>query len=114
MSEQDFSTPPDFARHGARPGLARRLWSGKWLRLFALLGAIAAVAAPFAVDWLAYRFAHSITDDAFVETHVVNIGPQQVSGPIVRMLVQEHDTVVAGQVLVERDAVPYCERVDVL
>src|SRR5262249_35227761 len=57
---------------------------------------------------------HSITDDAFVETHIVNIAPQEVSGHLVRYLVQEHDTVAAGQLLAEIDPVPYREQVALL
>jgi membrane fusion protein (multidrug efflux system) len=70
--------------------------------------------APFAVAWVVYRFTHSITDDAFVETHVVNIAPQEVTGHLVRYLVQEHDTVVPGQPLAEIDPVPYREQVALL
>ncbi len=44
---------------------------------------------------MAHRFTHSITDDAFVETHVVNIAPQEVSGHLVRYLVPEQ-TVLLG------------------
>ncbi len=57
---------------------------------------------------------HSITDDAFVETHVVNIAPQEVSGHLVRYQVQEHDVVAAGQLLAEIDPVPYREQVALL
>jgi membrane fusion protein (multidrug efflux system) len=70
--------------------------------------------APFAVPWVVYRSTHSITDDAFVQTHVVNIAPQEVSGHLVRYLVQEHDEVAAGQLLAEIDPVPYREQVALL
>jgi membrane fusion protein (multidrug efflux system) len=70
--------------------------------------------APFAVDWTLYRWTHSITDDAFVQTHLVNIAPQEVSGHLVRYLVQEHDEVAAGQLLAEIDPVPYREQVKLL
>jgi membrane fusion protein (multidrug efflux system) len=72
------------------------------------------VVTPFAVSWIVYRYTHSITDDAFVETHVVNIAPQEVSGHLVRYLVQEHDQVAAGQLLAEIDPVPYREQVALL
>jgi membrane fusion protein (multidrug efflux system) len=72
------------------------------------------VAAPFAIPWVVHRFTHSITDDAFVQTHVVNIAPQEVSGHLVRYLVQEHDEVAAGQLLAEIDPVPYREQVALL
>jgi membrane fusion protein (multidrug efflux system) len=95
-------------------GLVRRLWKNSWFRLGSVLAILLAVASPFALDWLVYRFGHSITDDAFVETHLVNLGPQQVSGHIVRFLVQEHDVVSAGQVLVEIDPRPYRDEVEVV
>jgi membrane fusion protein (multidrug efflux system) len=98
------------------PAPARRrwfsfIWHNKWLRLAAVVTLLVALAAPFAIEWLVHRFTHSITDDAFVETHIVNLGPQQVSGHLVRYLVQEHDVVAAGQLLVEIDPVPYREQV---
>ncbi len=66
------------------------------------------------MDWIVYRWTHSITDDAFVQTHVVNIAPQEVSGHLVRYLVQEHDMVAAGHLLAEIDPVPYREQVALL
>jgi membrane fusion protein (multidrug efflux system) len=94
--------------------LLKRVWLSGWLRLLVAAAVILAVAGPFAADWLAYRMRHSITDDAFVESHLVNIGPQQVSGHIVRILVQEHDAVQAGQLLVEIDPKPYRDQVELL
>jgi membrane fusion protein (multidrug efflux system) len=67
-----------------------------------------------AVPWVEYRLTHSMTDDAFVQTHVVNVAPQEVSGHLVRYLVQEGDAVAAGQLLAEIDPVPYREQVDLL
>jgi membrane fusion protein (multidrug efflux system) len=61
--------------------------------------------------WL-YRVTHSITDDAFVEAHIVNVTPQLVSGHLVRFLVHEDDRVEKGQVMAEIDPVPYRDQVD--
>ncbi len=94
--------------------LLQRVWGNHFGRLLVVSVLIIVAAAPFAVDWTAYRFTHSITDDAFVETHIVNIGPQEVSGHLTRFLVQEHDVVAAGQLLVEIDPVPYREQVELL
>ena len=66
----------------------------------------------FLAGWIRYRVRHSITDDAFVEAHIVNVAPELVSGRIVRFLVEENDRVEKGQVLAEVDAVPYRDRVD--
>jgi membrane fusion protein (multidrug efflux system) len=84
------------------------------VRLLAVVGLALAVGGPFFGGWLFYRFTHSITDDAFVESRLVNIGTQQVSGYIVQMLVQEHDYVKAGQLLVEIDPVPYRDQEELL
>jgi membrane fusion protein (multidrug efflux system) len=85
-----------------------------WCRLLwpvVLLGLLA-VAVPFAVSCFTDRFTHSVTDDAFVEEHIVNVGPQSVSGHIVRFLVEENDRVKQGQVVAELDPIPYQDRID--
>jgi membrane fusion protein (multidrug efflux system) len=51
--------------------------------------------------WLHVRQYQS-TDDAYVETHIVNLAPQ-VSGQVVRVLVDDNAEVRAGQLLVEID-----------
>jgi membrane fusion protein, multidrug efflux system len=127
MSQHDPPTPPASqpARHGAtRFDFFRQSWvnrlggdrlgSNRWLRLAVVAGLVLLVVAPFAVWWVVYRFTHSITDDAFVETHVVNIAPQEVSGHLVRYQVQEQDVVAAGQLLAEIDPIPYREQVALL
>ncbi len=52
-----------------------------------------------------YRFTRSMTDDAFVESHIVNLSAQ-VEGLITRVHVEEQAQVRGGQVLVELDPVP--------
>jgi membrane fusion protein (multidrug efflux system) len=107
MSQHDPQGPP-------HSSFAKRVLTTRWGRLLLALALILLVVGPFALNWLIFRFTHSITDDAFVETHIVNIGPQQVSGHIVKFLVQEHDVVEAGQTLIELDPVPYREQVELL
>jgi membrane fusion protein (multidrug efflux system) len=65
----------------------------------------------FAYSWWSERLSHSITEDAFVEAHIVNIAPQTVSGHIVRFRVEENDRVKQGDVLAEIDPVPYQDQV---
>src|SRR5207248_1334241 len=72
-----------------------------------------AAGGPFAYEWVQYRRSHSITDDAFVESHIVNVAPQAVSGRIIRFLVDENDRVESGQVVAEVDPVPYRDQVAV-
>jgi membrane fusion protein (multidrug efflux system) len=89
----------------------KRLLAG-FLWLLGLLG-LAVLAAPFVYSWWYYRLTHSITEDAFVEAHIVNVAPQAVSGHIVRFLVEENDRVEPGQVMAEIDPVPYRDQVNI-
>jgi membrane fusion protein (multidrug efflux system) len=75
-------------------------------------GVAAIVVAYFAINWLGHRLSHSITDDAFVEAHIVNVAPEMVSGRIVRFLAEENDQVAQGQVLVEIEPVHYRDQVE--
>jgi membrane fusion protein (multidrug efflux system) len=65
------------------------------------------------IFWVYARRHQSITEDAFVESHIVNIAPEMVSGRIVRFLVEENDSVERGQILAEIDNVPYLDHVHV-
>jgi membrane fusion protein (multidrug efflux system) len=70
------------------------------------------VAAYFGIHWWTYRLSHSITDDAFVEAHIVNVAPEMVSGRIVRFHVEENDRVEQGQVLAEVEPIHYRDQVE--
>jgi membrane fusion protein (multidrug efflux system) len=59
------------------------------------------------------RRNQSLTDDAFVEAHIVNIAPQTVSGHIVCFHVEENDHVEKGQLLAEIDPKPYRDQVNI-
>src|SRR5207248_1342356 len=61
----------------APPPPAARPWSKvfRGLILAAIFLALAAAGGPFAYEWVQYRRWHSITDDAFVEAHIVNVAP---------------------------------------
>jgi membrane fusion protein (multidrug efflux system) len=74
---------------------------------------VAGLVILLAFSWWSYRQTHSITEDAFVEAHIVNVAPQTVSGHIVRFLVEENDKVEQGQVLAEIDPVPYRDQVNI-
>jgi membrane fusion protein (multidrug efflux system) len=62
-------------------------------------------------DWLIYRFTHSISKDAFIETHLINVAPQ-VAGEVVAVHVQEQTPVKKGQLLALIDPTPYQREVD--
>ena len=72
---------------------------------------LAALTVLAVIRWWHGRAALSITDDAFVEAHIVNVAPEVVSGRIVRLLVDEDDRVERGQVLAEIDPIPYRDKV---
>jgi membrane fusion protein (multidrug efflux system) len=74
---------------------------------------LAGLAIFFISSWWSYRLTHSITNDAFVEAHIVNIAPQTVSGHLIRVLVEENDRVEQGQLLAEIDPVPYRDQVNI-
>jgi len=83
--------------------------------LLAVVSSILLLAAglPRALSWIEYRRTHSITDDAFVEAHIVNIAPELVSGRLVRYLVEENDRVDQGQIVAEVDPIPYRDKANV-
>jgi len=56
--------------------------------------------------WVALRFTHAVTADAFIETDLISLAPR-VSGQIVEMLVEDNQKVGAGQVLCRIDPAPY-------
>ena len=93
-------------------GRRNRLRPGRLIGL-ALLISLIAVGLPGVISWVDYRRTHAITDDAFVEAHIVNVAPQMVSGRIIRFLAGENDRVVQGQVVAEVDPIPYCDKVNV-
>jgi membrane fusion protein (multidrug efflux system) len=72
-----------------------------------------AAGLPRALSWIEYRRTHSITDDAFVEAHIVNVAPELVSGRLIRYLVEENDRVDQGQIVAEVDPIPYRDKVNV-
>ena len=87
-----------------------------WLRRHAKAVVLATVAVGgllLLILWIADRRAHSMTDDAFVESHIVNVAPEMVSGRIVRFLVDENDSVEQGQIIAEIDPEPYSDRVNI-
>src|SRR5204862_1196788 len=97
--------PPVPAPSGRLPRLVR------WAVWCAAAGS-AIVAAYLVIHWWTYRLSHSITDDAFVEAHIVNVAPEMVSGRVVRFLVEENDKVGQGEVLAEIEPVHYRDQVE--
>lgn len=82
------------------------------LRWAAGLSVVAALVVAFGlVPYVRYRLSHSLTDDAFVESHLTHLGAQ-TPGLITRVLVEERDAVKAGQLLAEIDPEPHRRAVE--
>jgi len=111
-ASQDNKKAEATATSAQPAGRGKRLRLGRLLAIVLLI-ALLVVGLRFSMSWVSYRRTHSITDDAFVEAHIVNVGPQVVSGRIVRFLVQENDRVEEGKVLAEVDPIPYRDKVNV-
>jgi membrane fusion protein (multidrug efflux system) len=81
--------------------------------MVALVVLVVALAAglPWAAAWMAYRFTHSVSKDAFVDSHLINVAPQ-AQGTIVEMAVQEQTRVTRGQLLARVDPSTYQREVD--
>jgi membrane fusion protein, multidrug efflux system len=79
-----------------------------WLAGFLVLGGLTICVCY----WFFYRWGHSLTEDAFVEAHIINVAPQSVSGNLVSCMVDENDRVEQGQVLAEIDPVSYRDQVE--
>jgi multidrug resistance efflux pump len=62
------------------------------------------------VWWIAYRLGHSITDDAFIESDMIELAPR-VEGQSAEMLVADSESIVRGQPLARIDPVPYQRKV---
>ena len=116
---QSPQTPPSHAAGAAPPsgsGSGREraplAASGPFAGSSLLVIGLIAVAVPAFLRWVDFRRTHSITDDAFVEAHIVNVSPQIVSGRIIRFLADENDRVSQGQVVAEIDPIPYRDKVN--
>src|SRR5262245_54007832 len=107
------SPPPSPPTSSAPAPAASRGLLGRVVRwaLWGAAGVAVIVAAYFGVHWWTYRLSNSITEDAFVEAHIVNVAAEMVSGRIVRFLVEENDRVEQGQVLAEIEPVHYQDQV---
>jgi membrane fusion protein (multidrug efflux system) len=98
------TAPSAVASHGdrsPRPFFPRAAHVGVWA--MAVLGVV--VGVGMLAEFVFYRFTRSMTNDAFVESHIVNLSAE-VEGLITRVHVETHDRVRAGQVLAELDPVP--------
>src|SRR5438445_4933581 len=106
------NSPPTTPVAPSVPGPSRRLPRLVRWAVWCAVGGIVIVAAYLVIHWWTYRLSHSITDDAFVEAHIVNVAPETVSGRIVRFVVDENDRVEQCQVLAEIEPIHYRDQVE--
>jgi membrane fusion protein (multidrug efflux system) len=86
-------------------------WNRKRRVAAILIGLVVLAAGVWAADWVLYRFTHSISRDAFIESHLINVAPQ-VAGDVVEVHVQEQSLVRKGQLLAVVDPTPYRREVN--
>jgi membrane fusion protein (multidrug efflux system) len=108
------NVPPTSTAPPAGPSAAPQLQPASHLSrtVWLAAGVVALVIAFFGFHWFTYRLSQSITDDAFVEAHIVNVAPEMVSGRLVRFLVDENATVEQGEPLAEIDSIHYRDLVE--
>ena len=80
--------------------------------LISIAAVVVLALAALAFGCIGSRLSCSETEDAFVESHIVNVAPQAVSGRLCRLLVEENDRVEQGQALAEIDPVLYRDKVE--
>jgi membrane fusion protein (multidrug efflux system) len=112
QASSSHDSQAETATGSGQPAVRRsRFRPGRLIALVVAVG-LAAVGLMSLLRWIDYRRTHSITDDAFVEAHIVNVAPEMVSGRIIRFLTDENDSVRQGQVLAEVDPIPYQDKVN--
>src|SRR5713101_2295932 len=106
------NSPPPTPVAPPVPAPSRRLPRLVRWAIWCAAGGTAIAAAYFGLHWWTYRLSHSITEDAFVEAHIINVAPEMVSGRVVRFLVDENDQVKEGQALAEIEPIHYRDQVE--
>jgi membrane fusion protein (multidrug efflux system) len=84
-----------------------------WLRsrrVVVAVGLLGFLLLVLLVWWIGYRLSHSITDDAFIESDMIELAPR-VEGQIAEMLVDDSQPITRGQLLARIDPVPYQQKV---
>ena len=100
----DAGTRHEGASPGGQPPREHFHWPAR-VGVWAMTALGVVVGVWMLTEFVFYRFTRSMTNDAFVESHIVNLSAQ-VEGLITRVHVEEHDRVRRGQVLAELDRVP--------
>jgi len=91
---------------GGKPASA---WQESRRAIVALL-ALGILLACVIAWWIWFRVGHSITDDAFIESDMIELAPR-VEGQVAEMLVEDSQPIKRGQLLARIDPVPYQRKV---
>jgi membrane fusion protein, multidrug efflux system len=89
----------------------RELWRSS-ARIRAVVYVGVGLSAACIAFLVIYPFTHSITRDAFVESHLVNLAPQ-VTGEVTEMYAMEQEAVKRGQIIARIDPAAYQRKRDV-
>jgi multidrug resistance efflux pump len=104
------AAPPQPAPPVPSAAPQRRVFSRLlWIAVILLL---VGLTVPFGYIYWSQRLTQSVTEDAFVEAHIVNLTPQSFSGHIIRFFVDKNDRVEQRQVVAEIDPVSYRDQVN--
>jgi membrane fusion protein (multidrug efflux system) len=89
------------------PPASRHRFTRRRKLLVGVIGALALiVVCVFGIPWIGRALNTVSTDDAYVNGHVTFVAPR-VGGQIVRVLVDDNNRVLKGQLLAELDKEPY-------
>ena len=108
-SPSTATAPP--AQPASSPDASPKASPLRLIKFWGLMGALALVLTLFLV-WWSFGASHSVTEDDFVEAHIINVAPQAVSGHLVSFFVEENDRVEKDQLLAEIDSEPYRDQVN--
>jgi membrane fusion protein (multidrug efflux system) len=102
-SEPPAASPPKERLHG---------WP--WRRILLMGGGVLVLSIGLwmGIPWVVTALSTVSTDDAYVSDYVTFVAPR-VCGQVVRVLVDDHNRVHQGDVLVELDRTPYQVQVDI-
>ena len=64
------------------------------------------VLGTIGVFYYRYQAYHPSTNDAYIQAHIIHIAPQ-IDGRVKRVLIKNHQTIKAGQLLLEIDPRPF-------
>src|SRR5208283_4444576 len=90
----------------------RTRWDRRRLVLAVSLSVLLLTAGGLGAQWVSYRYQHSLSRDAFLESDLINVSSYAV-GDIVEIYVQEQSRVTKGQLLARIDPAVYQHEVDV-